>query len=328
VTATVALAGTALAAALVFPPAVRAAEVDRFDGRSLWLEAQGGWAMPLGFYGLALDLSLSREVAVSAGLGYTHEAGYGIAKQGMVAGRYRYPFGAGWAAAAGGGVSSGTYDQITFGSLGRTVQRWRPAVRLNAELSLEYRPVAQLNLRAFAGLGYIANDPTHEPVSQPGYDRTPAFFGVALAYQLVGDSVAREAGEADDPTDDDEAAAPGTLLDRWYGWQTLTADVVALSLGLAALHEHATDWAYASKGASIAIYFAGAPAVHLAQRKPLRGVLSLTARVFIPLLGAVIYPGIVPNSYECSGIDCSLVQGLIGGAVAASIFDAAVLAYQ
>ncbi len=324
--------------ALVFPTVARAAETDPFEGRSLRLEAQAGRAMPLGYYGLALDLSLFRELALSAGIGFSYEASFGTYTQKMIASRYRYPLAAGWAVAAGGGMSFGTLIQTVSTSGASTDYRWWPAVRVNAELSVEYRPAASVDLRAFAGLGYIVNEPTCWYVeggtgtfegpcdsSHRGDIRAPVFFGVALAHELVGFPAARAAHGGDGGIAG-EPAAPEPLLARWYGWQTFTADALALGLALAARSERNTEWAYASQGASAGIYLGGAPAVHLAQRKPVRGLLSLAARVVFPLLGASI--GLQSNSYECSGIECAHVKGLIAGAVAASLLDAAAIAYR
>lgn len=328
------VAGIALAVVLASASGARADENDRFAGRSLWLEAQGGSAMPLGYYGLALELSLFRALTLSAGVGFAFEASFGANTQKMIAARYRYPFRAGWAVAVGGGTSFGTLIQTVSSSTGSTDYRWSPAIRMNAELSLEFRPVATFSLRAFAGLGLIVNDPTcwyvgafEGPCDANHRDdnRTPMFFGVALAQQLVGFPIA---GTHQDGNDADRAAAPAPLWVRWYGWQTLTADALALGLALAARAEKGTEWASASQGASVGIYVGGGPFVHLAQRRPGRGVLSLAARVVLPLLGAAIYPAIERNPYECSGLDCSFVKGMAGGAVAASLLDAAAIAYQ
>ena len=105
------VAGIAVAVALASAPGARADEQDHFEGRSLWLEAQAGSAMPLGYYGLALELSLLRQLALSAGIGFAFEASFGANTQKMIAARYRHPLGAGWAVAVGGGTSFGTLIQ-------------------------------------------------------------------------------------------------------------------------------------------------------------------------------------------------------------------------
>jgi hypothetical protein len=330
-----------MAIGLLVPTTAHAAP-DRFDGRSIAIEAQAGRMMPLGYYGLALDASLSRHLAISGGAGFAYEGNHGTTPQFMLSSRYRIPFGRGWAAGAGGGLSFGDYIQTFVGAGDFSEQRWLPALRVNGELSLEYRFSNPLSVRLFGGIGWIVNEPQclfsrggltnyEGPCRSPevpeqylSYDRTPSFVGLALAHQLAGDIRFTPPSPTTPPL-----GVEASRWQRWYGWQTLAADVAGVGLLYAANQQkYGSEWKAASKGASGAIYLTGAPAVHLAQRSPLRSLLSLVSRVALPLAGSYLLWATKTSPYECQGADCPVIMGLYVGAVSASLADAAFLAYR
>ena len=325
-----------------FTPTAAHATGDRFDGRSVALEFQAGRAMPLGYYGISLDASLSRHLVVAGGLGFAYEGRFGTTPQGMLGSRLRYPFGRGWAVSAGASLSLGGYVQtpiITGTELSE--QQWLPGLRLNGELSAEYRFANPLAVRVFGGMGRYLDDPQCQYIGPDAYyvgachapevperyltfDRTRVFVGAALAYQFAGDSAGRFVPWADRPPA--EETGP---WQRWYGWQTLAADAANLALASIVYRQTPkTEWGAASQGAGVVIYLTAAPAVHLAQHNPVRSFLSVAARLVLPVVGSLLYSAAVKPPYECSGLDCPFIMGAYLGAAGASIADAALLAYR
>lgn len=325
-----------------FAPTTAHAAGERFDGRSIALELQAGRAMPLGYYGLSLDVSLSRHLVIAGGLGFTYEGRFGTTPQGMLGSRLRYPFGRGWAVAAGAGLSLGGYVQDTIiNRVGLSEQQWLPGLRLNGELSVEYRFASPVAVRVFGGMARYLNDPQCQyivpgasyvgdcrapevPEQYLAFDWTRVYVGAAVAYQLAGDSADRFVPWSERPPA--EETGP---WQRWYGWQTLAAD--AANAGLQYIvHRQSpkTEWGSATQGAGVALYLASAPVVHLAQHRPFRSLMSVAARVLLPVVGSLLYSAAVTTPNECSGLDCPFVMGAYIGAAAASITDAGLLAYR
>ena len=147
------------------------------------------------------------------------------------------------------------------------------------------------------------------------------------------------AGEADAPE------PRPTTQTSWYGWQTLLADAGAIALWSAA---YAVDEAkYGSSSpqsydvgtnllvaSGVAVYFLGGPAIHWAHGHGRKGLGSLGLRVGLPLGGLIA--GALLGSVACGSSDNEFVPcpvvigalGFLGGAVAAPVVDAAVVARE
>jgi hypothetical protein len=147
------------------------------------------------------------------------------------------------------------------------------------------------------------------------------------------------AGEADVPE------APRTTRTSWYGWQTLLADAGVIALWSAAYavdeakygssspqsYDRGTNLLVAS---GVAVYFLGGPAIHWAHGHGRKGLGSLGLRVGLPLGGLIA--GALLGSVACGSGDNEFVPcpavigalGFLGGAVAAPIVDAAVVARE
>jgi len=147
------------------------------------------------------------------------------------------------------------------------------------------------------------------------------------------------AGEADAP----EPRQPTQT--SWYGWQTLLADAGVIALWSAA---YAVDEAkYGSSSpqsydvgtnllvaSGVAVYFLGGPAIHWAHGHGRKGLGSLGLRVGLPVGGLIA--GVLLGSVACGSSDNEFVPcpavigalGFLGGAVAAPIVDAAVVARE
>ena len=133
-----------------------------------------------------------------------------------------------------------------------------------------------------------------------------------------------------------EAPPPGPR--RWYGWQGLTVDGAAITLGVAAALAEAgdtqrgEDWAARFAIAGLVAYGAGGPTFHLVHDRPWHALGSLGMRGALPFLGAVAWRATVtcPRPGEDYG-NCGtgpIVLGLAAGALAAMALDATLLAWD
>lgn len=128
-----------------------------------------------------------------------------------------------------------------------------------------------------------------------------------------------------------QGEVPSAGDSTWYGWQTLTADGIALvvlpTLSLAT--EQSAPMALGLVGSVFA-----SPIIHTLYDNDGTAVGSLVMRVGLPLLGATLvgaYTDCPENGNTKFEMDlCPLPQqvvGAYGGMVTAALFDAAALAY-
>ncbi|HEY3495937.1 MAG TPA: hypothetical protein VGK73_14665 [Polyangiaceae bacterium] len=120
------------------------------------------------------------------------------------------------------------------------------------------------------------------------------------------------------------------MTSRWYGWQNLTADGVALALvvGGAALAEDGSIPDALSGtvlGLGVATYALGGPVIHFGHGNPGRGVLSLGLRTLLPVgLGVgTVQAMCSPHSDFCGIV---AIPAALVGIVAAVTLDAAAIA--
>ncbi len=135
---------------------------------------------------------------------------------------------------------------------------------------------------------------------------------------------------AEGASDEDTKAA---TREQWYGWQSLSADGVALVLLIAA--GASSDqrnvlpdiFGYGSLG----MYLLGGPATHLMHDSPGRALGSLVLRAGLPLafgaVGSQLEDCSGDEDYDLCGIVGALLGGTLGIATAITI-DAAVLSYE
>jgi hypothetical protein len=164
-------------------------------------------------------------------------------------------------------------------------------------------------------------------------------FGKKWLWVLVATTCTLRSGVAfaepfhEDPPD--EAASTEPSSERWYGWQTLSLDVIPTGIfvaGLATAEDDTTFWLAGS-----AVFAVGGPAVHLVHERPLVALASLGLRTGLPALGVAIGMAFTDNSpppdmpgvehQPDEGIQPFLIGGLTGVATA-SFLDAAFLAYD
>ncbi len=152
---------------------------------------------------------------------------------------------------------------------------------------------------------------------------------------------AARAGEADVP---ETAETPQT---SWYGWQTLISDGSAIGLfSLAYLVDYAGKGATSRQGyadganllfaTGFATYLVGAPVIHWVHGNGGKGWGSLGLRAGLPIGGAIA--GALIGAAACGSssnseefVPCPAAfagVGVLAGAVAAPILDAAVLARE
>jgi hypothetical protein len=135
---------------------------------------------------------------------------------------------------------------------------------------------------------------------------------------------------AQERTVDATNAGDAAPRSHWYGWQTLPLDGVATGLFLAAAADQHDTPLF---GVSGVVYFAGAPVVHLAHRRPELALASLGLRLVTPLIG-----GALGNHYDdCNSatvdrdLKCSTkwaVTGIAIGGLTAALLDDALFAWQ
>jgi hypothetical protein len=126
-----------------------------------------------------------------------------------------------------------------------------------------------------------------------------------------------------------EEAPPAT---HWYGWQTLLADLGAITLGVAALSQSDSRSLARPLGvASAALYLGGGPAIHFVHGQAAEGIEDALLRLGAPVAGALIGAATASCPKTGDGSLCGLDRAAIGfvaGVAAAAIVDAAVLARE
>ncbi|HTR53268.1 MAG TPA: hypothetical protein VMJ10_21380 [Kofleriaceae bacterium] len=135
--------------------------------------------------------------------------------------------------------------------------------------------------------------------------------------------VTSTAAHADPPSLTEPVAAPvASGATESYALQTLAMDGASLALIAAGSKSGALV------GIGIAMYFAGAPAVHIHHDQIGHAGRSLLLRVGLPVLGAIVGHAITANETEGDGDIAGPALGVVCGAAAASLIDAAALARQ
>jgi hypothetical protein len=109
--------------------------------------------------------------------------------------------------------------------------------------------------------------------------------------------------------------------DDWYGWQTLSSDLAAhttFGIGLSRGNRFVTI-------AGVALWVLGPAAIHLTNDEPERAGASLVARIGLPAVGAAVGSVLAGDDESCDGTGCfGRSLGVLGGIVAATIFDAVI----
>jgi hypothetical protein len=130
---------------------------------------------------------------------------------------------------------------------------------------------------------------------------------------------------------DEEDPSPAPPETRWYGWQTLTTDAVAVSLLLSGVGPDANLTALE---VGMGTFGLGGPIVHVAHGRPVIAAASFLARVALPTAGYFVGEAVQNCHHETSEEDemsCapigSILGGLLGVAIASGI-DAAVFANE
>jgi hypothetical protein len=115
---------------------------------------------------------------------------------------------------------------------------------------------------------------------------------------------------------------PGVArADDWYGWQTLSTDLAAhttFGIGLSRGNRYVTI-------AGVALWILGPAAIHLTNDEPERAGASLVGRIGLPAFGAAVGSVLAGDDESCDGSGCfGRSLGVLGGIVAATIFDAVI----
>ena len=298
-----------------------------FDARALFdvaMHWNPGGNTPLGFFGIALDVSPIDRLSVELGVGRpgNYTSGYNFA----LMPRYAVLHGSWWAFELGGAFSRGHHLWSNYqGYLGGSQRIWDEGYRVDAQAQVDLKVWSKLHLALYGGLGWMLSDPTRTfsqcfgPGGQlvdctsaqlPGPDtgRAVQYFGVAIRYAL-----ARRPEQPD-------------LWGRWYGQQVIAFDAVAGLLEVAASRGANANGSLGDRNlnarAGLLLFNLAAPIVHLEHRRPGAALISLGARVGAMLVSFAVLSNAA--EHESGG---SLI-GLVGAPVAVSVLDAGLLAWE
>jgi hypothetical protein len=257
-------------------------------------EYRTGNEMPLGYYGLALDVQPRPWVSVAGGFGWSNFGG-SSQLQLMLAPRLRWPILSWLAVDAGAALSRGQREKDSTGV--RVMSH-----RLGPEIGLELLPLPRARLRLLAGIAYGLDADQDDG----------RYFGLAVGWAVSGPEQPR--------------LIPPT---RWYGWQTLLADAGAGTLLLIddpGADGSGTGLRYAAGQQAPVVFLAGGPLVHLTHWHPLRAGASLLLRAGLVAAAFLVTRG--GDASECVRFDCSSHKWMVVGAGAASLVDAAWLGWE
>jgi len=159
--------------------------------------------------------------------------------------------------------------------------------------------------------------PISAPEPAPAAERPPPAPTQSAPYSgATGKPPPRE------PASTDSLPSPAP----WYGWQVLMVDGISVAVGVTALATVPKGRPNPWLAAGILGYWLGPGVIHGLHGNWLRGLASVGLRMGLPAMGAVSGQLVVP----CEGSRCDSTPtavGAITGLVAATAFDAAVLAY-
>ncbi|MCA9642176.1 MAG: hypothetical protein H6718_07820 [Polyangiaceae bacterium] len=153
-----------------------------------------------------------------------------------------------------------------------------------------------------------------------------ASFGLCLSHAAHAQSAGQDLGWSppqvsfspgrERETNDKPAyTGPYKLEQRWYGWQTLTLDAVAITLGAVTKNAYVFLGGYAVTG----------PILHLGHGQPANAIGSLGIRVAAPFIGMGVGKGQGGNGEDG---DPGIVFGAIVGLAVGAIVDAAWLSWK
>jgi hypothetical protein len=276
---------------------------------------------PLGNFGIALELHPLPRLIIAGGLGWhpsrTWTAGsYDF--QAAISSRFRLLSLGNASLAAGLGFSRGNRPIEHLSTPAEVVVERAGAIRLNPELSLDYRLGFRWTVRAFAGLGIILTDPSacywFGPMNAymqcaqsppPGYqDTVPLvpYGGVGLAANI-------------------EKEHPG-VGPTWYGWQIIISDVAAVTmLGKGSTSSTVGTERHLLAFGGLALWTFGGPTIHAVHQKTWTALLSVALRVVPPLLALAYAPSLGGEG----GRD---FRPLLGTMVGAALADWTVLSWS
>lgn len=254
----------------------------------LHIALEVGGDTPLGNVGFAVEVHPFHRLILAAGVGEHHGQVWDF--QAALSARYRLVSIGAASLAAGLGFSRGDRPIQREGD---AVMVWRErvnAIRLNPELSLDYRLGSRWTLRAFAGLGVIVTHPsacywfnTGEMSCSPPTPVPPPYDQVhtpLLPYGGVGVAASTE----------QETPSVGR---HYYGWQILISDVaavVALAKGSSSSTVGTDRHLLFFSG--LALWTLGGPTIHAVHQKVPSALISLAIRVVPPLLALAYAPAL------------------------------------
>jgi hypothetical protein len=165
-----------------------------------------------------------------------------------------------------------------------------------------------------------------------------AFAPGAHAGALERDRESRHDGSREEQTQMETASKSDSTdeeateeAERWYGWQTLVVDGVAVaSLPLAGVvssggNENAAQSILVG---GLLTYYIGAPTVHFAHGRVGIGFASLGLRVALPIVGAGLAVATCHDDTGEFGCFGPVFLGLAGGIITPIVLDAAVFGYE
>jgi hypothetical protein len=263
----------------------------------LHLALEVGGDTPLGNLGIALEVHPFHRLILAGGIG-GHE-GDVLDFQAAISARYRLITLGNASLAAGLGFSRGDRPLQREGYAIMVVRSRVNAIRLNPELSLDYRLGFRWTIRAFAGLGVIL---THPSACQwfGGYPQGGSCSGpmpVPPPYDQVHTPVLPYAGLGIAANTEKERPGVGST---WYGWQLLISDVAAATmLGKGSDSSTVGTDKHALFYGGLALWTLGGPTLHIVhQRSVPRALISVAMRVVPPLVALALAPSLSQGGHD------------------------------
>lgn len=254
----------------------------------LHLALEVGGDTPLGNIGIALEVHPFHRLILSGGIG-GHE-GDVWDFQAAVSARYRLVTVGNASLAAGLGFSRGDRP---IQREGYAVMVWRSrvnAIRLNPELSLDYRLGFRWTVRAFAGLGVILTHPSacqwFAAYPQGGDCSGP--MPVPPPFDQVHTPLLPYAGVGLAANTEKETPGVGST---YYGWQIIISDVAAVTmLGKGSNSSTKGTSEHALFYSGVTLWTLGGPILHVVHQSVPRALISIAMRVVPPLVALAYAP--------------------------------------
>jgi hypothetical protein len=321
---TLILRGLLLGATAVMPSAGHVqAEPPPSDLRKemvLHVAVEGGYDTPLGRAGLAVEINPLSKLTLAVGLGLNPSTPPPSGRYDLqlaLSSRYRFWSIGAASLSAGLGLSIGNRPFQREGFATEGVGRgWYNAIRLNPEISVEYRFRRRWTVRGFGGLGIVLTDARCDSATAFHVSCLSPEIPAPYRYETVPLLPYGGVGIAASTQKESPSVGP-----TWYGWQILLVDVASAAAILSGSNSsYASTAEHVFLFGGVTLYALDGPTVHVAHRNLGRAVLSFALRALPALVAYQVAPGSDEGGTDHRGTFITMA--------AATIIDGTVLAWS